>query len=412
MVYAIDPLTDARWSRFLAKHAAASVFHTPGWLGALRRTYGYEPFVLTTAASQEELKNGIALCRVRSWLTGDRIVSVPFADHCQPLLESTEDLQALLDALKEEQVREQWKYVELRPLVLGGEGEGEALYPPQPIGISSLQGGRKEVRASTSCHTLTLSLLRVRSSDPDGTSSNEAAGHCRDYGPCLCASIRKSFGKSDEFYFHSLDLRPDADSLFQNFHKSCVQRKIQRAEREQLSYEVGCSKPFIEKFHHLLLLTRRRHQLPPQPLAWFQNLLDCLGDQAKIHLISKDGLPIASILTLFFKNTLFYKYGCSDVRFHRLGGMPLVFWKAIQEGKQLGAKEFDLGRSDTNNPGLVEFKRHLGAVCSTLNYYRYPPRASSSSALSWKMRVAREAFKWLPDSLLRAAGKSLYKHVG
>jgi hypothetical protein len=221
-----------------------------------------------------------------------------------------------------------------------------------------------------------------------------------------------AFGKSAEFYFHSLDLRPDLESLYGNLHKSCVQRKIQRAEREQMGYEVGRSEILLAQFYHLLLLTRRRHLLPPQPLAWFRNLVERMGDGARIHVVSKDGQPIASILTLFFKNTLVYKYGCSDGRFHNLGGMPLLFWKAIQEGKQLGAEEFDLGRSDLDNPGLAEFKGHLGAVCSTLTYYSYPPRAPFSTVLSWKMRIARSTFGWLPDSLLTTAGRLLYKHVG
>jgi hypothetical protein len=92
--------------------------------------------------------------------------------------------------------------------------------------------------------------------------------------------------------------------------------------------------------------------------------------------------------------------------------MPLLFWKAIQEGKRLGATEFDLGRSDTDNPGLAAFKGHLGATCSTLTYFSYPPRVSSSPASGWKMKVVTSAFGWLPDTLLITAGRLLYRHVG
>jgi len=142
--------------------------------------------------------------------------------------------------------------------------------------------------------------------------------------------------ESAKFNFHMLDLRPDLDSLYRGLHKSCVRRKIQRAEQENLGYEEGRAESILAKFYRLLLLTRRRHQLPPQPVGWFRNLLHCLGDRASIHMVSKDGQPIASILTLLYKHTLVYKYGCSDSRFHSLGGMPLLFWKAIQEGKRLG----------------------------------------------------------------------------
>jgi hypothetical protein len=92
--------------------------------------------------------------------------------------------------------------------------------------------------------------------------------------------------------------------------------------------------------------------------------------------------------------------------------MPLLFWKAIQEGKRLGAGEFDLGRSDTDNPGLAAFKEHLGAACSMLVYFSCPPRARSSPASGWKMKVARSTLGLLPDALLITAGRLLYRHVG
>src|SRR5271157_227408 len=54
--------------------------------------------------------------------------------------------------------------------------------------------------------------------------------------------------------------------------------------------------------------------------------------------------------------------------------MPLLFWKAIQEGKERGAREFDLGRSEIDNPGLVAFKNHLGDVLEAGLFQGCPAR--------------------------------------
>jgi len=89
----------------------ASIFHTPGWLGALWRTYGYEPVVFTTSAPNAQLQNGVLFCHVNSWLTGRRLVSLPFSDHCQPLLDGGGELQTVLEYLEQEARRERWKYV-------------------------------------------------------------------------------------------------------------------------------------------------------------------------------------------------------------------------------------------------------------------------------------------------------------
>ena len=94
-VFAIDPLRDARWPELIARHPNASVFHTCGWLGTLQATYGYEPVALTTSAPNEHLTNAILFCAVRSWLTGSRFVSLPFSDHCEPLIECAEQFGTL-----------------------------------------------------------------------------------------------------------------------------------------------------------------------------------------------------------------------------------------------------------------------------------------------------------------------------
>src|SRR5213594_1479598 len=96
----IDPLADPRWVEFVERHPRASVFHTPGWLETLRRTYGYEPVAYTTASPGAELTNGVVLCRVASRITGRRMVSLPFSDHCEPLVEGPEERKELFSYLR------------------------------------------------------------------------------------------------------------------------------------------------------------------------------------------------------------------------------------------------------------------------------------------------------------------------
>jgi Acetyltransferase (GNAT) domain len=343
--YRVDPLRDPRWTEFAERHPRGSVFHTRGWLEALRRTYGYEPVVYTTTPPGVGLANGLVLCRVYSRVTGRRLVSLPFSDHCEPLVDCPDDAERLLNSLKLECPREGLKYIELRPRTDGEVSSAEMI-------------------------------------------------------------------RSEAFAFHVVDLGPGLKEIFKRFHKDSIQRKIRRAEREELTYEEGRSEALLEKFYRLLLRTRRRHQLPPHPRAWFRNLVDCLGEQVKIRVASKDSQPIASIVTLSFKDGLVYKYGCSDERFHHLGGMQLLFWNTIQEGKSNGARELDLGRSDCDNPGLITFKDRWGAERSRLTYWRYPPRSAPVTAAGWPMKVVKRLSPHVPDHLLIAAGTLLYKHIG
>src|SRR4029077_17355986 len=132
------------------------------------------------------------------------------------------------------------------------------------------------------------------------------------------------------------------------------------------------SETLLRKFYELLVATRRRQFLPPQPISWFRALIDEFGDNLKIRLAYKNGLPISSIVTLSHKKSMVYKYGCSDIRLHRCGGMALLFWNAIQEAKDKGIEQFEMGRSDSDNLGLISFKEHWGAVGESLSYWAYP----------------------------------------
>lgn len=342
-IYSIDPLRDERWPEFVERHSRASVFHSRGWLEALWRAYGYEPVVLTTTPPGSALKNGLVFCYVESWITGRRLVSLPFSDHCEPLLEEAQELHRLFSHVESVRKKHGWKYIEVRPLTALAQTHG--------------------------------------------------------------------FQVSETFCFHRLNLTRPSDELFHSFHKNCIQRKIRRAEREALTYEQGRSHLLLRKFYHLMFLTRRRHGLPPQPFSWFQNLAECLGNRFQIHLASKEDQPVASIITLSHRTTLYYKYGCSDTRFNNLGGVPFLFWKAIRAAKQDGLLEFDLGRCDLSNPGLITFKDRWGTDRSLLAYYRFPASTASRGSSAWTTKLASYVFEHMPDPVLMATGKFLYRHI-
>lgn len=113
-IYAIDPLRDDRWPEFTDRNPSASVFHTRGWVSALKASYGYDPVAFTTCSPSDHLTNAVLYCTVRSWLTGTRLVSLPFSDHCEPLVDSPEGFQRI--CAHTEALREQagWRYVEMR----------------------------------------------------------------------------------------------------------------------------------------------------------------------------------------------------------------------------------------------------------------------------------------------------------
>jgi len=342
--YEIDPVSDPRWAQFVDSRPRASLFHDPRWLCALETAYGYHPLAFTTASPGMPLRNGIVFCEISSWLTGRRLVSLPFSDHCEPLASEPGDLEPLLLYARQKVDAGRYKRFEIRPMTY---------VPPGAAGL----------------------------------------------------------GKNRSYVFHRLDLRPPAETIFRGFHKDCIQRKIRRAERENLLYEDGNSDELLEKFLGLMMKTRRRHGIPPQPPRWFRALLTAFGKDLKIRVASKDGVPVASILTISRRRTVVFKYGCSDHAASRFGGTPMLFWRTIQEAKDNGQDELDMGRSDADNEGLITFKEHWGALPTRLQYWSYPGREWGASD-RWLAKVGRTVTAVVPDSVLQMFGSVLYRHMG
>jgi CelD/BcsL family acetyltransferase involved in cellulose biosynthesis len=114
VAYCIDPLADWRWEELVQRHPRASLFHSTAWLKALRLTYNYPAVAYVTSAPGQRLESGMAFCQVESWLTGRRLVSLPFSDHCEPLVDSREDLDVITTAVEAEVRRGLWRYMETR----------------------------------------------------------------------------------------------------------------------------------------------------------------------------------------------------------------------------------------------------------------------------------------------------------
>ena len=346
-VYCINPLIDARWDALVQQHPDASVFHAGAWMRALSSSYGYTCGALTTSGPNEPLTNGIPFCQVTSWLTGSRIVSMPFADHCQPLLDKQNSTEDLLNAFAKDAKAKKWKYAELRLL--------------RPLEETGYEG---------------------------------------------------PLHPSSSFAFHHLDLTPGVEEILQSFHKTKVQQMIRKAPRMGLTIEHGQSEALLGDFYSLLLMTRRRHQVPPQPSFWFQNLMRHFGNDLEIWVARREGKPIASILTLASAKTVVYKYGCSDPAFHNLGGVQALIWEAIQYAKTRHAKVFDFGRSDLSNQGLISYKNQWGTEMTTVQYYRNHITKETHTTHDSASGLTKRLFSTLPDSCLVAAGRLLYRHMG
>ena len=116
----INPHQDKRWDDFVATHPCGWIVHTSGWKKVIEQTFphikGHHPALIDTETN--EIKAGLPIYEIRSWLTGNRLVSIPFATLSDPLVSTRQQSDALLQSAIELQEHLGFSYIEIRTLGL------------------------------------------------------------------------------------------------------------------------------------------------------------------------------------------------------------------------------------------------------------------------------------------------------
>jgi CelD/BcsL family acetyltransferase involved in cellulose biosynthesis len=122
------------------------------------------------------------------------------------------------------------------------------------------------------------------------------------------------------------------------------------------------------------------------------------------------GTAVAGAVYLVGGRTVTYKYGASDSRAWSLRPNHAVMAEAIAWATERQYTTFDLGRTDLDNPGLVQFKESWGAdtrpLCYTSSSGRVGYRAGSAAHGLLASLIRRS-----PAAVCRGLGELLYRYA-
>jgi hypothetical protein len=215
------------------------------------------------------------------------------------------------------------------------------------------------------------------------------------------------------FLGHRLTLDSEPSVNFSRL-ESGVRRAVRKAEQSDLTVEFSTSPAASADFYRLLQLTRRRHGLPPQPFAFFQNIQRHIlaGGSGFVALARHHGTPIAGAVFFHFGSHAIYKFGASDARHQQLRPNNLVMWRAIEHLIILGCATLDFGRTSLHNTGLRRFKLSWGTTERSIRYFRYGVKeskfmADTDQAHGWHNQI----FRILPPIVSRRLGEFAYRHL-
>lgn len=216
------------------------------------------------------------------------------------------------------------------------------------------------------------------------------------------------------FYAHRLELTGENEPL-ENRFRSTTRRNVRKARDAGVQVSFSASEGALREYFRLHCLGRKHHGVPPQPYAFFQAIHRHLlvAGSGTIALAEYRGKTIGGAVYLRWADEAVYKYGAMDRAWQDLRASYLVMAEAFERLRAEGMKEVDLGRTDSDDRGLRQFKMGWGCREETVKYCRYDmDRGAFVRGPGASRGVARAICRRMPVFALRVMGAILYRYAG
>lgn len=191
-----------------------------------------------------------------------------------------------------------------------------------------------------------------------------------------------------------------------------ARRMIRQGEKFGLVSEFGVH--VFPQFYEIMMKSFHNLGTPIFPRKLFINFLKAFKGNAQILLIrTKEKIPIAGVLTFFFKDQVLPYYAGSIFEYRKLAPNDFMYWQLMCDGCERGYKIFDFGRSKVDT-GSYHFKRHWGFEPVPLAYQYHLVRAKAMPNLSPanpKYRKKIELWKKLPLPLTEILGPPIARYL-
>lgn len=343
----------SRWDEFVEKHPNGSIYHTSGWKEVLEKNFKHIKGKILAIWNDryDEIIAGIPIYAVRSFLTGKRLVSIPFALHGTPLISTTEEKKLLQKEIFNIFNSERFSFIEIRSF----------------LPIDSIMDMKFGLSEFYKCHYLFLS---------DNPEQLKNAFHKK----AVQVPIRKS-------------------------SENQLKLKIGQCEKDLRNYFQICYKS----------RKRLGLPLPPYGFYKSLWEVFSPKDQITILLAMYEGKVVGSAILLKFKDTVTVEFGYDLVDFRKLYVNQFLDWESIKIAWGEGYKKFCFGRTSLKNEGVLTYKERWGTQSIYLPKYYFPECENirdEANEASFKYNLARKIFNSSPNFFYSKLSELVYKHLG
>ena len=219
--------------------------------------------------------------------------------------------------------------------------------------------------------------------------------------------------KADAYLGFSRPLAADDEAELKAVPKR-HRAEIRKGLANDLVFESGRDKRLRDVHYRLYAHSVHHLGTPVFPRALFDGVLDRLGDDADIALVSKDGTPLSAVISLYHGGACMpYWHGAADGA-RTMRSNEALYFLLMRQARERGCTTFDFGRSKVGT-GPAAWKKTWGFEGEPLGYYlRTAPGKETRDVnpLSPQYRRKVEYWKKLPESLATLIGPHIARGLG
>ena len=182
--------------------------------------------------------------------------------------------------------------------------------------------------------------------------------------------------------------------------------EVRRGLGNNLAMTTGHSEADRAAHYAIYAESVRNLGTPVFPRALFDAVLDRLGEDADILTVSREGQPLASVLSLYHRGTVLPYWGGGVFAARTWRANDVMYYALMCHARARGCTRFDFGRSKTGT-GPYHFKRNWGFTPEPLHYAHWtaagvPPRDVDPLSPRYRAKIA--AWQKLPLPIANRLG--------
>jgi FemAB-related protein (PEP-CTERM system-associated) len=188
--------------------------------------------------------------------------------------------------------------------------------------------------------------------------------------------------------------------------------KKQRAEvRRAMAYDLAVACGGDAGTHHRVYAESLRNLgTPVFPLSLFEAVLEEFGEDAEVMIARKDGRPVSTVLSLYFKGTAYPYWGGGTPAARALRANEYLYYRLMCRAAERGCTHFDFGRSKVGT-GPYAFKKNWGFEPRPL-VYAVHGEGRDTNPMSPRYRLQVALWKKLPLAVANRLGPLIARGLG